>query len=915
MFAHVLSAQPSYHFNILKDINTQTNDSRIVSIQNAGDISVAFQLDRNYNDDTYKLRLWKYNGVKLENFASSDLFGEYSSFSRIITIDDYVFFYATPNNGTPNNGLYVARLNSPVIKKVASATQVNKVVKLNNKFYYIAGPDYGNAKLFYYNEITNESTEIQGATQNFQYATGLLVVNNQLFFTATVSYPTYSSTDLWVSDGTTAGTHKVKEIPQSGTIYRGPVKLGNRVMYHGYIVNRSSLFISDGTEAGTYEFKNVLGFDNSPSPTVIIDNLYSFGDKVLIVLSTHEETQLWITDGTEANTKFIDSSPGLGLLDNRELATIDGFFYYTNWSGELIKTDGTTRTVVGNGFPSDGRMVYNPQDNCLYYLLSGKLYKTDGVSITMVSNQMMAETLPIPYAISANKIIAWFNPSNNSAYGRELYTVTADSAKIVKDLDSTTKTSRTEFLLNARGKSYFSAYDNTASTYRKFFETDGTTEGTRGAEIGNLGLYYNLVAFRGYLYLVRNNQLQKIDFAQGNYQVIANLTGVATQQKAVQINDKFYFLTADNTNIDGQLWVSDGTTANTKAIRVFNQTDYYLGMAVYNQQLYVFTRSDGSTKIWKYASDTDQPTLVKSIEPNAIKRTYANFRGKLAFIASASGYLELWTTDGTDAGTTRLQYLPFSTLTDLERVYFTDTHYYYSVFDYNNVNVKVYKSDGTPAGKILISNLSNAYSDITDFCQCNNSVFFGLNQTQYSGKSLLYKHNTVSGTTDLVTETEEMVETTKFKNFYCLNQWLYFTTYAGETWETKKKLYTTDGTPAATKSILSLETKQEYSTAFRGGFLFPLNDQELLVRTDDRFYDVEWFTFRKCDESTNLNGATTDSKIQNSATIIESTEKLTGDGRVYYFAPKSITLKAGFTADSQNVFKAEIKNRPCTLRQ
>ncbi len=917
LFAHSLFAQPSYHFNILKDINTQTNDSKIVSIQNAGDKAIIFQADRNYNDDTYKLRLWEYNGLRLENFASSDLFGEYASFSKAVSIDDYIFFYANSGNGDSNKGLYVANLNSSVIKKVAFSIPVfvPNVVKMNAKFYYTAYSDYGNGKLFYYNENTNESVEIQGATKNFRNPTGLQIVNNQLFFTA-LAAEQYNTNELWVSDGTNAGTHKVKELAPLSHIYNSAVKLGNRVMYHGFNDIQTTISISDGTEAGTYIFKNAQSFDNSPNSLVTIHDLHSFGNKVMILLSTREESQVWITDGTDANTRLIDNYRSICFFENGQLATKDGFVFFTNASGELVKTDGVTKTVLGNGFPEITKMAYNPLDNNLYYFSLGKIYKTDGLEIKLVSDKLMSITVPIPYTIGAGKLIAWFNPSNNSKYGKELYTVATDSIKIVKDLDSTTRTSKCEFLLNANEKSYFLAYDNIDSTYKKVYETDGTAEGTRGAGIGNLAFNYHFVAFRNDLYLLRNNQVQKVDFTSGNYQIIANLTGSLATPKPVQINNKFYFITSGQTIFDGQLWASDGTTAGTTPIRMFNQSDTYQGIAVYNQQLYVFIGTNNGTKIWKYANDNSQPILVKTINTYAIRRTYANFQGKLAFIATISGGTELWTTDGTDAGTIRHHYLPFSINSNLERIYFTDRHYYYSVYTYSDSKVKVYKSDGTLGGTMVIFDVSNATSDITDFCQCNSEVLFGLNQEMYSGKSFLYKHNPVNGMTALVKETDEIVETTRYKNFYCLNRRLYFTTYGGGAAGDKKKLYTSDGTSDETKSILLLEKKLDYSYYFTNGILHPLNDHELLIRTDDRFYDLEWFTFRKCETSlTNLDGVITDSKIQTSSTFIESTEKITSENSVYYFAPRSITLNAGFSANNQSIFKAEIKNKTCTLRQ
>ncbi|WP_428659786.1 3-coathanger stack domain-containing protein [Runella sp.] len=57
-----------------------------------------------------------------------------------------------------------------------------------------------------------------------------------------------------------------------------------------------------------------------------------------------------------------------------------------------------------------------------------------------------------------------------------------------------------------------------------------------------------------------------------------------------------------------------------------------------------------------------------------------------------------------------------------------------------------------------------------------------------------------------------------------------------------------------------------------------------------------------------------ESSIQSSPTTINSTQKLTTESHVYYFAPQNIVLSPGFSSDNSGVFKAEIKDRSCIVR-
>lgn len=907
LFSHTLLAQPTYHFDLLKDINSITNDADIRFIRTVGNTAIVFQLDRDNTTNMAKLRLWSYNGKTLKNFASSDLFEYYTNFYLCSVIDDYIFFHAYKNSD--EYGLYVVKLNSPEIKKVGAYFSNLKIVKFQSKIYYSVLGTYDEEGVYYYNELTNVSTRIQPGNSTFTRPNILKATNNKIYFLA---YDTSSSPTpyLWVTDGTIQGTRKLKDVTQQNLSATSIGQIGNLDIFN----TNGSLYLTDGTEAGTQPFVSMSSFTSSPNPVIIFGRFFSFGNKAFFTVKINDSDELWVTDGTTVNTKFVANTTKVCLFDNNEVASKDGFIFFNNSLNQLSKTDGNTVKTLGD--MATPRMIHNPVDNNLYFAWFSKFYKTDGTTegTKLISNKLTyfynipeENTLAMAY----NKILTYGMPNNDNRFGKEIYEVTADTVKIVKDLDSTTKSSKVRFLLNSGGKTYFRANNEESDFYYdKVFETDGTPEGTRGVDIGSFDDTHHFFVLKKKLFLFRSNMLYKIDFSANRYDEVISFPKYISS-KPVQINDKYYFSLAHSYfDSNTEVWVTDGTTAGTTLVNTFNKKNFVHQLAVVNQQLYVFSKSENTIEIWTYQNNNTTPVLLKTINSSGLKITYENFRNKLAFLIDVPNNMQLWITDGTVDGTRQIDTFPSSFAYEYRNIFFTDNHYYFSESYY--IGIKVWKSDGTPTGKTLVIDVPNASYGVTSYGQCNNTVYFGLYKNN-NLSSNLYKH-------DLATNITTFLNTVGFlwvndkRNFQCLNGHLYFAAYERQPYFYRYSLYTSDGTSTGTKEIVSL-TMKEYEDFMPVRELYPLNDHELLIKANDRLYNVEWFTFRRCDNPTSLSGTTTDSKIQSSSTFLESTEKLDGDSRVYYFAPKSITLKPGFSVDNTNVFKAEIKNRPCTFRQ
>ncbi|MBN1420215.1 MAG: PKD domain-containing protein [Planctomycetes bacterium] len=138
----------------------------------------------------------------------------------------------------------------------------------------------------------------------------LAAVGDRLFFTADDGEHGY---ELWVSDGTEAGTVLVKNIRPGGdgSSPEFLTAVGGRMFFtandgeHGV-----ELWVSDGTDAGTVLVKDIRAGGDGPSP----DSLTAVGDRVFFTADdgVHGE-ELWVSDGTESGTVLVkDIWPGLG---------------------------------------------------------------------------------------------------------------------------------------------------------------------------------------------------------------------------------------------------------------------------------------------------------------------------------------------------------------------------------------------------------------------------------------------------------------------------------------------------------------------------------------------------------------------------------------------------------------------------
>ena len=393
--------------------------------------------------------------------------------------------------------------------------------------------------------------------------TGQAVVGNRIFFEADSAS---GSSQLWVSDGTTAGTNLVKAIHPSGddnVSYIVP--FGDGVMFSANDeVHGLELWISDGTESGTNMVKDinaVVDVDEGDGRTYMSDpiGLYNWNGVVYFMADDGiNGKELWKSDGTAIGTVLVKNiadtdapshANDFVALGSRLLFTAQNDTYGT----ELWLTDGTTAGTqlvkdinpTGDSYPfqlvKSGNAIFFMAQTANYGI---ELWKSDGTESGTV---LVADLVPGSQQgyISGSTLTA-FNGGVvfrrldfGGTTGSELWKSdgTAAGTVIVKDINPAAGNAVPESLSVMGNYVYFNANDGTLGT--ELWRSDGTAAGTE---------------------LVK-------DIWEGS-----NAGGTPIDESGIVSNGVHAYFFAEAPNESGgnstEIWRTDGTAAGTVQIGV-----------------------------------------------------------------------------------------------------------------------------------------------------------------------------------------------------------------------------------------------------------------------------------------------------------------------------------------------------------
>ena len=471
---------------------------------------------------------------------------------------------------------------------------------------------------------------------------GYTEFNGKVYFCATDSA---HGRELWVTDGTNAGTNIVKDIntqspngfipdgygcPYFGGVYTG--KLNGELFFNGTDTTHGmALWKTDGTTNGTVLIKDIseLGFYDSWQNSSSYFYSEPINNKLVFVSSdTIHGQELWVTDGTSSGTQLLqDIYPGQTGSSIGNFILFNNKLYFTaddsTHGSELWVTDGTSagtnmfvdmQTHLGlTQFSNNG--TFNPYSRALYDF-NNELFLVDGAGVLFKTDGTVSGTIIL-------------SDSNNNYAPHVKTQQTINNAPDI-------------FFTEMGGKLYFIGEDSTNN--KELWTTDGTQTGT---------------------YMVKE----------------INPTGSAILGELVSINNELLFMasTVSFPN-DFQLWKSDGTangTAQVKKLTTNNNPQGGLYLYKYDNKVYFNARSDAFLRsFWVTDGTTNGTEIVDTFFVMSGKPITYNSRMYLR----ANGHL--WESEG-DSLTTKIIKPLGDTNSSVALSFGTGYDGYYDYVEYN----------------------------------------------------------------------------------------------------------------------------------------------------------------------------------------------------------------------------------------
>lgn len=470
-------------------------------------------------------------------------------------------YYIWKSNGTGAGTVPIIEVGGPGI-----LDPVPMFTLLNNRIYF-----FNRDTDSYYNPVNFMSMDRGGA--DLQYITSfeqpdayngyypeMALANSTLYLTGRPDY--YYGFKLLKSDGTSGGTVWLDDIstqtegsnPTQFTLYNGRMFFRANHAYY----QQHNLWVTDGTPAGTSEFS---GYDEEVTDLVLVGN-NMFAPALL-------NFSLYRTDLTTRETEQLLPNGNSAI---ETMTVLQNTLYFGNERDGLWKTDGTREGTVQVIDVQGIRRIEAVGDRILMRLyVSGgalELWRSDGTASGTVKVKTIKPAPSYGYSDIPAVVIGdtYYFTASDGIHGEEVWKSngTAAGTQMVKDLETTDNEYDSHIwrLFVYENSLYISAIgpDGQWGVYK----SDGTSEGTQ--LLKHMPRISHTAVYDGRLYLFTleepTTHVWVSDGTSGGTSILKELPGNNAVFTHDVVDDVLYFVDL----VRGTLWRTDGTACGTFAI-------------------------------------------------------------------------------------------------------------------------------------------------------------------------------------------------------------------------------------------------------------------------------------------------------------------------------------------------------------
>ena len=615
-----------------------------------------------------------------------------SSLTSFVTMGDSVYFLATgglwKTDGTDSGTVNVAAVSARNLTSAGSQLFFEGFTAASNWELWVSDGTGAGTRM-----VTEIAPGTNAAFDSAFASVGPAPFGDRVLFAADDGV---HGREMWVSDGTAAGTHMVRDfIPGENGLWDGDylnfAVLGGRAYFQG---GDRELWVTDGTDAGTVFFADLYpgGLPSFPFGFHAVNGKIYFA----AINNNAIDFQLFVTDGTVAGTHAINGADGPrfgNLRNSAPMWPVNGKVYFSGTTpksgSEPWVSDGTdagTRMIANlaadptSPTASSGPGMLTAAGNLLFFyaiegtvspltgLQESSLWRTDG---TEAGTFKLMETGHFPGTLMPVGPLVFFEflfPETNKA----LLMMSDGTVAGTKPADDFMRRFGQRKLV-----SFFSFGDTVFATLRDLYD---------GACCGNDSSLWKTTA------ALDDSATQLGSLNQGS------LTEVAGHY--------VFFAQSPDHSFHYGLWTTDGTPAGTYAIRPDMGNIVPNGVKLVNAAgtiFFLYAEPGQNGKLWKSDGTMDGTTVVKELPTSAVMGTEIKAAGRNVFFVAGGS---LWTSDGTESGTIELatvKFFPTQESDDLRaagnRVVFTQSDL--------TTGLELWGSDGTKEGTILLQKLKS----------------------------------------------------------------------------------------------------------------------------------------------------------------------------------------------------------------